>query len=61
MVPRWGALSRWAATGEKLDLGKSCPRFRKLDDLALDVLGEVIARTSGDDFIAAYERLRSRA
>ena len=51
---------RWAAMG-KLDMGKSCLRFRSLDDLALDVLGEAIARTSVDDFIAAYERSRGRA
>ena len=51
---------RWAATGKKLDMGKSCLRFRKLDDLALDVLAEAIARTSVDDLIAAYERSRAR-
>jgi Domain of unknown function (DU1801) len=49
----------WAETGKKLDMGKSCLRFRKLDDLALDVVGDAIARTSVDDFIAAYERSRS--
>jgi hypothetical protein len=47
---------RWAATGKKLDMGKSCLRFRRLDDLALDVVGEAIARTSVDDLIAAHER-----
>jgi hypothetical protein len=31
---------------------------RALDDLALDVVGEAIARTSVDDFIAVYERSR---
>jgi hypothetical protein len=51
---------RWATTGKKLDLGKSCLRFRRIDDLALDVVGEAIARTSVEDFIAAYERSRSR-
>jgi hypothetical protein len=50
---------RWAATGKKLDMGKSCLRFKRLDDLALDVVGEAIARTSVDDFLAAYERSRS--
>ena len=29
----------WRATGKKLDMGKSCVRFRNLDDVALDVLG----------------------
>jgi hypothetical protein len=47
---------RWAATGKKLDLGKSCLRFKRLDDLALDVVGEAIARTSVADLIAAHER-----
>jgi Domain of unknown function (DU1801) len=52
---------RWAETGKKLDMGKSCVRFRRLDDLALDVVGEAIARTSVDDFIAGYERSRGIA
>ncbi len=29
----------WAKTGKKLDMGKSCIRFKKLDDLAFDVIG----------------------
>ena len=56
---RW-LRERWATTGKKLDLGKSCLRFRSLDDLALDVLGEAIARTSVDEFLATYERSRPR-
>jgi hypothetical protein len=51
---------RWAAAGKKLAMGKSCLRFRSLDDLALDVVGEVIAHTSVDDLVAAYERARAR-
>jgi hypothetical protein len=46
----------WAATGKKLDLGKSCLRFRKLEDLALDVLGEGIRRLPTQRYIALYER-----
>jgi len=45
----------WAKTGKKLDLGKSCLRFKQLDDLALDVMGEVIRRTSARAFIEYYE------
>jgi hypothetical protein len=51
---------RWAETGKELDMGKSCLRFTRLDDLALDVLGEAVARTSVDDFLAAYERSRAK-
>jgi Domain of unknown function (DU1801) len=49
---------RWTATGRKLDMGKSCVRFRRPDDLALDLVGEAIARTSVDDLIAAHKRVR---
>src|SRR3954447_14113158 len=45
----------WKATGKKLDMGKSCIRFKKLDDLALDVIGEAIAKVSVDAYVAAYE------
>ena len=47
---------RWRATGKKLDMGKSCVRFRRLEDVPLDVVGEAIARVSPDDLIAAHER-----
>ena len=30
------------AAGKKLDMGKACVRFRKLEDLPLDVIGEVV-------------------
>lgn len=45
----------WAASGKKLDMGKSCVRFRKLDDVPLDVVGEVIRRIPAKDHVAAYE------
>lgn len=45
----------WAKTGKKLDMGKSCVRFRKPEDLALDVIGESIRRTSARGFIEYYE------
>lgn len=37
--------------GKKLDMGKSCIRFKKLEDLPLDVVGEVIASVPMDVFI----------
>jgi len=45
----------WANTGKKLDMGKSCLRFKKLDDLALDVIGESIRRMPARAFIQYYE------
>ncbi|HEX2221270.1 MAG TPA: DUF1801 domain-containing protein [Candidatus Limnocylindria bacterium] len=49
---------RWAATGKKLHMGKSCVRFRKLEDLPLDLIGETIARTPLDEYLRRYEAAR---
>lgn len=46
--------------GKKLDMGKSCVRFRELDDLPLDVIGELVASTPPEGMIALYEKSRKR-
>ena len=46
----------WAKTGKKLDMGKSCVRFKKLDDLALDVIAEAIKRVPAKKYIEHCER-----
>jgi hypothetical protein len=51
----------WSKSGKKLDMGKSCVRFRSLDDLPLDVIGEAVARTPVERFIATYEASRRRS
>lgn len=45
----------WAKTGKKLDMGKSCIRFKKVEDLALDVIAEVIRRVPAKTYIERYE------
>lgn len=49
----------WKKTGKKLDMGKACLRFKKLDDLALDVIGETFRRVTAEAYVARY--LASRA
>lgn len=44
--------------GKKLDMGKSCVRFKSADDLSLDAIGDAIASTSVDEYIAQYEKSR---
>jgi len=51
----------WARTGKKLDMGKSCIRFKKLEDLPLDVIGEAIRRVPAKKYIASYEALLSKS
>jgi hypothetical protein len=46
--------------GKKLDMGKSCLHFKKLDDLPMNVLAEVVASTPPDAYIARYEASRQR-
>ena len=54
---RW-FVDSYRASGKRLDMGKACVRFKSIDDLPLDLIGETIARTSVDEFIALYETAR---
>ena len=46
--------------GKKLDMGKSCLHFKSLDDLPLDVVGEVIASTPMETYIEIYKASRKK-
>lgn len=49
----------WAKTGKKLDMGKACVRFKKVEDLALDVIGEAVKRVPAKKYIAHFEGMLS--
>ncbi|MCU0505610.1 MAG: DUF1801 domain-containing protein, partial [Chloroflexi bacterium] len=51
-------LAEYRATGKRLDMGKSCVRFAKLDDLPLDVVGRAVAALSRDDYVAMAKEAR---
>lgn len=51
--------NEFVRAGKKLDMGKSCVRFKSLDDLPLPAIGELIARTTPERFIAQYEASRA--
>ena len=63
-LSRWFRAA-WAKTGKKLDMGKSCVRFKRLDDLALDVIAEAIRRVPAKMYIelcqAANPAMQRRA
>jgi uncharacterized protein DUF1801 len=53
----------WAKTGKKLDMGACCIRFKRLEDLPLDLIGEAIRRIPAKKFVEYYElaiKLRSK-
>lgn len=45
-------------TGKKLDIGKSCIRFKSIDDLPLSLIAKYIRKYSVPEFIRVYEASR---
>lgn len=45
----------YKAAGRRLDMGKCCLRFKTLEELPLDIIGDIVASSSVDDMIAHYE------
>lgn len=50
----------YKASGKKLDMGKSCVRFKSADDLPLEVIGQAIAKTPVQTYIERYEAARKK-
>lgn len=46
------------SAGKRLSLGKSCIRFKMVEDLPLDLIGSIIASHNVESFIRAYEEAR---
>ena len=57
------ALNKWFTTEfpkhskKKLDMGKSCMRFKKTEDIPIDLIGELSSKITVEDWIGRYERL----
>lgn len=45
----------WRAAGKKLDMGKACIRFKKLEDVPLNIVGKAVKRATLKKFLASYE------
>jgi len=52
--------AEYRKSGKRLDMGKSCVRFRKLDDLPPGLIGRTIARTPLDRFVRVCEAAHSK-
>jgi hypothetical protein len=48
----------YRATGKHYDMGKSCVRFRRIDDLPLDVIGRAVASSTVDEFVRQAKAVR---
>ena len=47
-------------TQQKLDMGKSCIRFKKLDDIPYQLIGALMKKMSVKQWIACYERMKTK-
>ena len=47
----------WVAAGKKLDMGKGCLRFKKLEDVSFEVIGQFFARVPVKNYIARMEQV----
>jgi hypothetical protein len=52
--------AQFVKAGKKLDMGKSCVRFKRVSDLPLDAIAELIGRTTPEAYIACYKASRKR-
>lgn len=41
----------------KLDMGKSCVRFKKLDDIPYELIGELLSKITPEQWITIYEKM----
>ncbi|HET6325961.1 MAG TPA: DUF1801 domain-containing protein [Planctomycetaceae bacterium] len=48
--------AEWKKAGKKFDMGKACLRFKKVEDLALDIIGQTIRQVSAKKYIENCER-----
>ena len=53
-------MEEWERTEKKLDMGKSCVRFRTGDDIPLELIGRAIAKVPVEDFLEIYEAAKRR-
>ena len=54
-VMDWFTLEYAKRCKYKLDMGKSCIRFKRIDDIPYDLIGELTAKVSTEEWIQIYE------
>ena len=53
---KWFENEYVARVAGKLDMGKSCIRFKKMDQIHFDLVAELLSKMSPDDWIGLYEK-----
>jgi hypothetical protein len=50
----------YKSTGKRVDVGKSCVRFRKIEDLPIDLIGETIASVTVEELIKLTRKVHKK-
>ena len=59
-ILKWFTKAHAKASSKKLDMGKSCLRYKKPEDIPFDVIGQLASRITPDEWIATYEKAIKR-
>lgn len=54
---KWFTEAHAKASAKKLDMGKSCVRYKKPEDIPYKLIGELAAKITPDEWIAMYEKV----
>ena len=55
-LEKWFVSAYAKATDVKLDMGKSCVRFKKPEHLPIELIGELVQKMTAEEWIALYEK-----
>ena len=47
--------AEWEKTGKKLTMGKCCIRFKKVEELPLELIGKLVKKVPAKEFVKQYE------
>lgn len=56
-INKWFTDAYAKTTAGKLDMGKSCIRFKKMDKIPFELIGELSTKVTVDEWIATYEKM----
>ena len=59
-ILKWFTEAHAKASSKKLDMGKSCLRYKKPEEIPFDVIGQLASRITPDEWIATYEKVIKR-
>ena len=53
---KWFTEAHAKESSKKLDMGKSCLRYKKAEDIPYKLIGELVSKITPDEWIEMYER-----